>query len=140
MFAVGTDDLHVLARLGQMLPLGGALLPPAAEVAFESALALTAILVILAVPRFYLAVPPLVIVAVALIRHTAAASAITPASPAAALGKLAPRISTRGSALTVLFLALATGPHALVIALYVPADRAGVIRQGACGEIGGQTW
>src|SRR3546814_1380740 len=66
-----TDDLHVLARLGQMLPLGGALLPPAAEVAFETALALTAIIVILAVQRFYLAVPPLVIVAVALIRHTA---------------------------------------------------------------------
>src|SRR3546814_6882212 len=77
MFAVGTDDLHVLARLGQMLPLGGALLPPAAEVAFETALALTAIIVILAVQRFYLAVPPLVIVAVALIRHTAAASATT---------------------------------------------------------------
>src|SRR3546814_11475346 len=53
MFAVGTDDLHVLARLGQMLPLGGALLPPAAEVAFETALELTSIIVILAVQRFY---------------------------------------------------------------------------------------
>src|SRR3546814_16879623 len=96
MFAVGTDDLHVLARLGQKLPLGGALLPPAAEVAFETALALTAIIVILAVQRFYLAVPPLVIVAVALIRHTAAASATTPASPAAPPGKPAPRDRTSG--------------------------------------------
>src|SRR3546814_19423323 len=73
MFAVGTDDLHVLARLGQMLPLGGALLPPAAEVAFETALALTAIIVILAVQRFYLAVPTLVIIAFAVLKHTAAA-------------------------------------------------------------------
>src|SRR3546814_13076875 len=103
MFAVGTDDLHVLARLGQMLPLGGALLPPAAEVAFETALALPAIIVILAVQRFYLAVPPLVIVAVALIRHTAAASETNPARPAAAIGQPAAPTIARGGPLTTIF-------------------------------------
>src|SRR3546814_9204018 len=70
MTAVGTDDFHICTRLGQMLPLGGALLPPAAEVAFETALALTAIIAIITVQRSYTAVPPLVIVAVAHISHT----------------------------------------------------------------------
>src|SRR3546814_13659001 len=84
MTAVGTDDLHILTRLCQMLPLGGALLPPAAEVAFETALAIPAILVLLPVHRFYLAVPPLVLVAVALLRPTDHAPVTPPDSPAAA--------------------------------------------------------